>query len=356
MKQVCSYVIGAGGTGGHINAALSIGQSLSELGHTIQYLSGKRPLDYKLFHNYECVHLTSSGIKGKSLSSIFDSLLGVFVSFFVCVKFFLNNRPSGVILTGGYVCGPIGLAAFFLGIPIYILEQNSVAGLSNILLAPFAEKIFSNFKSVKGLRLFKNKMIISGNPIRNYEEIKGLKQEKKNGTLKILAIGGSLGANDICKLISMIASESKVEFDLEMKLQTGINNVEKWEKYFSENKIGNATLFPYLEDMVNEYHWANLIVSRSGASSLSELEVLKKPCILLPFPFASDDHQRINAKLFFEDNEFPILLVDKLPEKCPDNIFQFMTNVYNGLESDQTFDHAQGQNPLEVIKREIICS
>ena len=338
-----TYILCAGGTGGHINAAISIGKALSDQGHEVSYYSGQRELDYKLFSDFNCHHLKSSGIKGKNLKFIFQSLLNVVISFWDCLKQISESRPKAVVMTGGYVCAPVGLAAFFLGIPIYLLEQNSIAGLSNRALAPLATKIFVNFGEVKGLEWFKSKILITGNPVKNFESLIQVSQEISE-EIKVLAIGGSLGATDICEFINVIASSQKKKMSI--CLQTGMQSYEKWKDKIEVTENCKLEVIPYIDNMPLKYQWANIIISRSGASSLSELSLIRKPCLLLPYPLAADNHQEINALEFAKTQKFYVNVFKNLDEvKKTDwskffDDFEFEENDSSGVEIENMIDPA----------------
>jgi len=348
LASKLTYILCAGGTGGHINAAISIGKTLSENNHQIQYYSGERELDYKLFANFNCRHIKSSGIKGKNIKYILKSLLYVMTSFWNCLNEISELRPKAVIMTGGYVCAPVGLAAFFLGIPIYLLEQNSIAGLSNRMLAPFAQKIFVNFGKVQGLSWFKNKTLVTGNPVKNFESLVKITQEVVD-EIRILAIGGSLGANDICEFIDII-SKSGLTSKVSICLQTGLQNHTKWKEKISSTESCKVEVLDYLDDMPDRYQWANVVISRSGASSLSELALIRKPCLLLPYPFAADNHQEVNALEFEQTQSFYVKVfrnLDEVKEQSWPDFFENIDLKKNAITSENVI------NPTQRIIQEI---
>src|SRR5690554_1626549 len=189
----------AGGTGGHINAALSLGEYFEERGFAVGYFTGRRYLDYQLFKSQgdKAVYLDSQPLRFKNpLLLGKNALVNGFVFLTVAFKF-LSKRPDAVVGTGGYVCGPVLLAAKLLFIKIYVLEQNAVAGMTNRLLARIADTTFLNFENTKGIPEA-SKKIVSGNPVR--PDIKYV-PPSAGGPVNILVFGGSLGAEQINRAV-----------------------------------------------------------------------------------------------------------------------------------------------------------
>lgn len=293
----------AGGTGGHINAALSVGEIL-DLNYNIKYISGTRYLDYRLFKEKETIHLDSRPIRTKNPYTLIKNILINSVVFIKFLFILIGNRPKFLIGAGGYICGPTLLAAYLLGIPVYIIEQNAVMGVTNKLLSVIAKRIFVNFKNTKGLEKHKN-IIVSGNPVRN--RIQFSKQKIDSEHINILVFGGSLGATQINEaIIELLKIEPSKK--IVIKHQVGrynlLKNVEMNNKYTYEQ-------VEYIDDMESAYRWSNIIISRSGASSVSELKIIAKPCLLIPYPAATDNHQFYNAINLKKEVSFPVEVIDQ---------------------------------------------
>lgn len=284
MKKV--YIV-AGGTGGHINAAISIGDKLSSL-YQVRYLSGTRYLDKQLFSKLDVVHLESKPLRTKNPFKLFWNIL---LNFFVYVRImslFLMNRPSFVIGCGGYVCGPTLLAAKMLFIPIFIIEQNAVVGLTNRILSKISNLVFTNFKNTKGLPKT-SKVLQVGNPVR--AAIQYTENTLSEGELNLLVFGGSLGATQINDIIELLIQRD-FPFKLNIIHQVGANNLKEHKSIHANI---NYEAVEYIDDMAEKYKWSNIILSRAGASSISELRIVGRPCILIPYPLATDNHQFYNA-------------------------------------------------------------
>lgn len=313
MKQIC---IAAGGTGGHINAALSVGEAFNN--YKVLYLSGTRYLDYQLFKNQNVIHFESKPLRTKNpFTLMYNIALNLFV-FFRILMTYIVNRPKFVVGAGGYICGPTLLAAKILFIPIFIIEQNAVVGMTNKILSKFSDLIFTNFKNTRGLKN-NNKIIRSGNPISSkINESTNSINEK----IKILVFGGSLGATQINYAIKQylrINSSREVEIIHQVGKDKLSNEIIK-----NKNIIYNQ--FEYIDNMDKKYEWANIIISRAGASTISELRKVKKPSILIPYPQATDNHQYYNACQLKEENGFYVDILDQklegieLSEKLQESI------------------------------------
>ncbi|MCT4642513.1 MAG: UDP-N-acetylglucosamine--N-acetylmuramyl-(pentapeptide) pyrophosphoryl-undecaprenol N-acetylglucosamine transferase [Bacteriovoracaceae bacterium] len=335
MKKV--YIV-AGGTGGHINAALSLGDSFSKEFEVIYY-SGTRPLDYKLFKGQNVVHLNGAGMLGKSALYILKSISLNTILLFKLLLIFLFKRPSFIVGTGGYICGPTLLSAWMLGIKVYILEQNAVAGFTNRILSKIASKVFVNFKETIGLT--GKKVIVTGNPIRS--EIQ-FYENTINGKINILIFGGSLGAKQFDPLVRSLIDENKYS----IKHQVGNTNKDILEGNDYER-------FTYIDNMSEAYKWANIIICRSGASTVSELEVVKKPALIIPFKFATHDHQTLNAKSY-KDKKLAYTYIfnkdvtqEELIDKAKEVIFDIIEN--RKFESNKEYTSIDSVN---LIKKEIL--
>jgi len=297
MKETIYLV--AGGTGGHINAALSLGEFFKNE-YEVKYISGTRYLDLKLFKNTNVLHLDSKPLRTKNPFTLIVNILKNLVIFVRLIFKYIAKRPKFLIGAGGYICGPTLLAAWMLGIPVFIIEQNAIAGVTNKILAKFSKKIFTNFIETKGLPSYKT--IVSGNPIRSQIKFTLIK-EKKN-EINILVFGGSLGAKQINEVIKKVLQKN---FSKKVSIyhQVGKDLVD-----LSVKSNINYTQVEYIEDMQKAYENCDLIIARAGASTISELREVKKTSILIPFPFATDNHQYFNAINLKKENKFPVKVFD----------------------------------------------
>lgn len=296
-------VLVAGGTGGHINAALAVGEALASEGWETQYITGKRPLDYKLFKDQQALNIDSQPLRTKNPIKLFKNIILNLKSFFSIYRTFKKKRPTVIVGAGGYVCGPTLLVGKILSIPTFIIEQNAVMGLTNKILGWIVDKIFVHFTETKGLSpKLARKVIVVGNPTR--KSIAPVPLKQFDGELKVLVFGGSLGAVQINNVIFDIVKNSPVS-QLAIHHQVGSSqNIPELDSAV------NYLPMPYIDDMQKEYEWCDVIISRAGASSVSELAIIRKPVLIFPYPAATDNHQLYNAEIFKAESDFTVEIAE----------------------------------------------
>ena len=297
-------VISGGGTGGHIYPAIAIANQLKTIDPTTQLLfvgaEGKMEMEKVPKAGYKIVGLPVVGIQ-RSLS--LGNLLFPFklISSLLKARTIIKNfKPDVAVGVGGFASGPLLMVASIMGVPTLIQEQNSHAGITNKLLAKRAKKICVAYPNME--RFFEaNKIKLTGNPVRkdildigNKQEVAysrfGLDSNKKT----LLVIGGSLGAKTINESIEA-GLKQFVEEGYQVLWQTGKLYIDKARAAVQELKTNNVVVFDFIYEMDMAYSVANVVVSRAGALSVSELCIVGKPAILVPFPFAAEDHQTQNA-------------------------------------------------------------
>ena len=299
MKKY-KFLISGGGTGGHIYPAISIADELSKsfISSEILFVGSKHRMEMKKVpeRGYDIIGLWISGIKRKVY---FSNLLIPFKILHSLIKSYLiikRFNPDFVIGTGGFASGPILYIASKLRLPTLIQEQNSYAGLTNKILSNSVETICVAYDNMN--KYFPvNKILFTGNPVRNeIFESKVSKKEsddffKINRSSKVLLVlGGSLGAKNINEFIS----KNLDFFDnnkIEIIWQCGNMYYDSYKK-FNSKKI---KVFPFIKDMNKAYCSADYIISRSGASVISELCIVGKPVVFIPSPNLAEDHQTKNA-------------------------------------------------------------
>lgn len=342
-----SAVLVAGGTGGHINAALAIGEALSEQGWDVRYLSGKRALDYKLFKGKKVSHLDAKPLRTKNPVELLKNLILNLLSFLTIVASFIVRRPHVIVGAGGYVCGPTLLAGYLLFIPVFIIEQNAVMGLTNRILGWISKKIFVHFSQTKGLssRLLK-KVVVVGNPTR--KSIQPVPLKRVEGNLKVLVFGGSLGASQINQIIFDLLKSPPVE-NLSIHHQLGGNQLAP-EFSTTVDYVPMA----YIDDMQKEYEWCDVIISRSGASTVSELSIIKKPVLIFPYPAATDNHQVYNAQIFKDESDFTVEVLD--PHLAHDEAISLAKEfLFKASQEELKYSQtpSNGNNSCEKVLKEI---
>lgn len=340
-------VLVAGGTGGHINAALAVGEALESESWDIQYVTGRRPLDYKLFKNQKVINLDSKPLRTNNPVHLFVNITKNFVSFLEILVSFLKRRPRFIVGAGGYVCGPTLLAGFLIGVPVFIIEQNAVMGLTNRILGWISSKIFVHFSETRGLsQSLTKKVSVVGNPTR--KAIQPVKRKIFDGELKVLVFGGSLGASQINEVIFDIlknpsVSKLNIHHQLGIELKTDVNKT-------------TVTYIPmnYIDDMQKEYEWCDVIIARSGASTVSELAIIRKPVLIFPYPKATDNHQVFNAQIFSKEADFTVEILDpKLGhDECVKRAQEFLVKA-SRQELKYSKNCTARNNTCDEILREI---
>lgn len=340
-------VLVAGGTGGHINAALAVGEALKEEGFEVLYLTGKRPLDYKLFKGQNVRHLDSKPLRTNNPFTLVSNIIQNFLSFLSIFFLYLTKRPKFIVGAGGYVCGPTLLAGFLQFIPVFIIEQNAFMGLTNRILGWISSRIFVHFTKTKGLsKSLASKVRVVGNPTR--KAIQPVPTKAFDGELKVLVFGGSLGATQINKVIFDILKSSPVA---KLAIHHQLGSGQKAPEVVT---AVNYQPMEYIDNIQAEYQWCDVIISRAGASTVSELAIIKKPVLIFPYPQATDNHQFFNAQIFKEEADFTVEVLDpKLPhDESVKRVEEFLVKA-SRQELKYSHNPHSGNKTCDVILREI---
>jgi len=293
-----NFIFAGGGTGGHLFPGIALAQYIKKVSpeSKILFVGTKRGIETRLVpeNNFELALVDITGIKGLSKKKKLMSLIKLPSSIDDSSEILSNFKTDIVIGLGGYASGPLLISAWLNNYPTFIMEQNSVPGITNKVLSGFVNKIFTTFKYSH--KYFpKEKIVFTGNPIR--ESIKNIK--KSNDHFKnILIFGGSQGAKRINEII-IEASKDLTNFKIIH--QTGKRDIEMVKKKYLELGIKNVEVTSFINDMAKAYENADLVICRAGATSISELQITQKPSILIPFPQATDNHQVLNAKELVKD-------------------------------------------------------
>ena len=299
------FIISGGGTGGHIFPAISIANALKKKRPDAKFLfvgaEGRMEMEKVPNAGYEIVGLPVSGFNRGSLLKNFKVLFRLFKSLRMAKKVVRDFAPDIAVGVGGYASGPTLYMAHRSGVPTVLQEQNSYAGVTNKLLAKKAAKICVAYEGME--RFFpQDKIILTGNPVRqDFLEVAPKSQEAYDffhfspAKKTLLIIGGSLGARTINQ--SVIAGLSKLkEAGIQVLWQTGKRYYEGALKAYEPFKTDDIVVTDFVKRMDYAYSIADLVVSRAGASSISELCLLGKPSILVPSPNVAEDHQTKNAQ------------------------------------------------------------
>jgi UDP-N-acetylglucosamine--N-acetylmuramyl-(pentapeptide) pyrophosphoryl-undecaprenol N-acetylglucosamine transferase len=292
-------VIMAGGTGGHVFPALAVAVALMEKGWQVSWLGTQKGLESRVIpeNGIEIDWLSVAGVRGKGLTAKITAVFMLFKGCVQAMKILRKRKPDVVLGMGGFVAGPGGLMAKLLGLPLVIHEQNRIPGTTNRLLARLANQVLEAFPgSFNG----KIKAKCTGNPLRK-QFLTALKNERQlsEKEVRILIFGGSQGA----QILNETVPEAIAEFQksglpthsVEIKHQTGAAMLSQVESRYKTLGI-KAETKAFIDDMVAAYQWADLVICRAGAMTVSEIAAMGTPAILIPLPGAIDDHQTANAR------------------------------------------------------------
>ncbi|MBI5006740.1 MAG: undecaprenyldiphospho-muramoylpentapeptide beta-N-acetylglucosaminyltransferase [Nitrosomonadales bacterium] len=303
-----TIMIMAGGTGGHIYPGLAVADALRAQGWNIVWLGAPNSMEAELVprHGYPVAWVNFSGVRGKGLLRLLTLPFTLLRALWQSADAIFRHRPDVVLGMGGYITMPGGLTAAFLRRPLVIHEQNSIAGLSNKVLAKLATRVLSGFPDVlKGTQW-------CGNPVR--ADIAALPEPQarfagRSGKLNVLVVGGSLGAQALNealpKALAMLGEQERPH----VLHQTGKKNFEAVQKQYAQSNV-SADIRAFLDDMANQYAQADVVICRAGALTIAELAAAGAASVLVPFPFAVDDHQTHNAR-FLSEHGAALLLPQK---------------------------------------------
>ena len=313
-------MIAGGGTGGHLFPAIAVAGELKDIdkGNDVLFVGTKNGIEARILpeEGWPLKFITAGALKGRGISGIIKGLLKAARGLMESLSLIRHFGPDIILGVGGYVSAPLVLAGRLSGVKTAIHEQNAMPGLTNRILGKVVNKIFITYPESE--RFFPGfKVLVTGNPVRReikeaFMKKKGAKDNKEPFTLFIF--GGSRGASSINRAVSELFTEMSVGGLKKMNIihQTGLDDFERIRGMY-EDRVGdgaiNVEVFPFIKDMASAYRKADLVICRAGATTIAELIAAGKPSILVPYPFASDDHQRLNAKAM-ADNGAAVMVAD----------------------------------------------
>ena len=301
QKALGPILITAGGTGGHVYPGLAVARALQAQGIPVIWMGTPNGLEARVIPeaDIDMVYLSVSGLRGKGLLKLLAAPVQLVRALFQSFMIMRKVRPSAVLGMGGFVAGPGGLVASLLGTPVVIHEQNAIPGLTNKLLSGFSKKVLEGFPGTFEDR--KNTVGI-GNPVRkDIAELQDPRQRLGNrwGHVHVLIFGGSLGAQALNEVVPMALGELALDKRPIVRHQAGKNKDEATTRIYEKMGV-EAEITPFIEDMAEAYEWADLVICRSGALTIAELSAAGLASVLVPYPWAVDDHQTANAKYLSE--------------------------------------------------------
>jgi UDP-N-acetylglucosamine--N-acetylmuramyl-(pentapeptide) pyrophosphoryl-undecaprenol N-acetylglucosamine transferase len=289
-------LIMAGGTGGHVFPALALARELRARSWQVVWLGTRRGMEARLvpLEQIPLEWLSVSGLRGKGALVWISAPLKLMRALLQAVAVIRRRRPALVVGLGGFVAGPGGLAAWLLRKPLLIHEQNAIAGFTNRCLSHLARRVLEAFPGSFAPGV---KAEVVGNPVRR--EIAQLpppsqRFASRQGAIRVLVVGGSQGAAKLNAIVPFALARAATALPFDVLHQSGERWIEAARSSYAQAGV-KSRLQPFIEDMAEAYGWADLVVCRSGALTVSELAAAGVGAILVPFAAATDDHQTRNA-------------------------------------------------------------
>lgn len=313
-------LIMAGGTGGHIFPALAIAHELKKHRVNIEWLGSKHGMENTIVpnNNIKLHRVNAVGLRGKNLISLLKAPFQLALATLQVFKVFYKVKPDVALGMGGFASGIGGLVAWIFRVPLFIHEQNAIAGTTNKLLSSIATQTFQAFDNT-----FEDKIhaLTVGNPVAF--KVANLIAENKK--LNLLIVGGSLGSKPINDVVT------KLDININIWHQTGQLHLENVQSQYKKKSV-KVTAF--IDDMAKAYAWADIVLCRAGAMTVSELMLSGTPSILIPLPHAIDNHQYYNAKILadaeagilIEQKDLSIELLEESLQNLTDEALQSMSN------------------------------
>lgn len=328
MTEPRRFLMMAGGTGGHVFPALATARALQARGHQVFWLGAVGGMEQRLVADTDIemslIHI--SGLRGKGKLALIKAPFKLMRALGEAYTIMRRIRPHCVVGMGGFVTGPGGLAARLTSTPLVIHEQNAVAGMTNRLLVRFADTVLEAFP---GSFDAKTVTRCTGNPVRTDFAALAAPTERlagRTGPLRLLVVGGSLGAQVFNQQVPQALAQMAGECRPQVRHQCGENHAEAARDAYQAAGV-EASVEPFITDMAAAFAWADLVLCRAGALTVSELCAAGCAAILVPFPHAVDDHQTRNgeqmvsagaALLIPQPRLTPALLADTLGDLAND--------------------------------------
>lgn len=290
-------IVVGGGTGGHLFPGIAVAEEMLRRfpQGSILFVSTDRAIDNKTLAARPFVKksISCQPLKGKSLLGTLGSVARLPVSLWQALRIVRDFKPKLVLGVGGYVTGPVVLAARIMGITTCIHEQNSIPGIANRMLGKIVDQVYLSIPGSEGF-FPTGKTVLTGNPVRAELLEEAVRQKEQTAGKNVLVLGGSQGAHRVNSLMVEAFASNLSGEQIMVRHQTGSSDEEWIRKAYAEAGV-TAQVSSFISDMAAAYRDADLVVSRAGATTLAELAVLGKPAILIPYPYAADDHQTTNA-------------------------------------------------------------
>ena len=329
MKKNKRLMVMAGGTGGHVFPGLAVAKQLQDQGWDIRWLGTADRMEADLVpkHGIEIDFIRVKGLRGQGILRLLKAPFQIINAISQARTHLKRWQPDAVLGMGGYVSGPGGIAAWLMGIPVVLHEQNAVAGLTNQWLSKIATRVFQAFKGA-----FPNVPVV-GNPVR--QDVVALsdpsvRMAERHGPIRILVMGGSQGARILNQTLPQVMA--LLGDDYEVRHQAGKNNQASVEVAYQEQGVSHVEVTEFIDDVASAYAWADLLVCRSGALTVSEVSAAGVGAIFVPF-MHKDRQQALNADHLVECGAAKMI-------EQPELTAQKMADTIQQMDRQQLLDMA----------------
>ncbi|MCX7816372.1 MAG: undecaprenyldiphospho-muramoylpentapeptide beta-N-acetylglucosaminyltransferase [Syntrophales bacterium] len=312
-KEGIKVIIAGGGTGGHLFPGIAIAEEFMKRSskNRVLFIGTRKGIEKKVLEElgFPLRFIDVEGIKRRGILKTVAALLKLPKSFAESRRILKTYVPHIVVGVGGYASGPAVLMAVIMGIPSVIAEQNAIPGMTNRILGHFVDRVFLSFPDEMGC-FDQAKVRVTGNPVRSAFLEASFHERKRNGKFTILVFGGSQGARTLNRtFLEALNYLEEMRNLIRIVHQTGEHDLSEAEKMYRERGF-EACVFPFTMDMARAYAEADLLVCRAGASTVAEITIAGKASILVPYPYAVNDHQAKNAEYLAREGA-AILLPEK---------------------------------------------
>ncbi|MGD9598921.1 MAG: undecaprenyldiphospho-muramoylpentapeptide beta-N-acetylglucosaminyltransferase [Steroidobacteraceae bacterium] len=306
-----TVVIMAGGTGGHVFPALALARELGARGCRVVWLGTRQGIEARLVpaEGLPVEWISIGGLRGKGLGTLLAAPFRLVRALYEALRAMRRHRPVVVVGLGGFVTGPGGIAAWLARRPLVIHEQNAIAGYTNRVLARFARDVLTAFPDAFDAA---QPARVIGNPVRPEFFALGAPADRAAGrgaVLRLLVVGGSQGATKLNAVVPFAVARLAGSVRFEVRHQAGPRWIDAARKSYADAGA-DAKVMAFIDDIAEAYAWADLVICRSGALTVSELAAAGVASILVPFPAAVDDHQTANARFLVREGA-ALLLLDR---------------------------------------------
>lgn len=329
MKKNKRLMVMAGGTGGHVFPGLAVAKQLQDQGWEIRWLGTADRMEAHLVpkHGIDIDFIRVKGLRGQGILRLLKAPFQIINAILQARAHLKRWQPDAVLGMGGYVSGPGGIAAWLMGIPVVLHEQNAVAGLTNQWLSKIATRVFQAFKGA-----FPNVPVV-GNPVR--QDVVALsdpsvRMAERHGPIRILVMGGSQGARILNQTLPEVMA--LLGDDYEVRHQAGKNNQASVEEAYQEQGVSHVDVTEFIDDVASAYAWADLLVCRSGALTVSEVSAAGVGAIFVPF-MHKDRQQALNADHLVECGAAKMI-------EQPELTAQKMADTIQQMDRQQLLDMA----------------